>query len=63
MQSKGGVNFVGKSGESATWTVTPCRSGHYYVIFGYALAAGADRPMSVTVNDVVVDRRVGLCVH
>jgi hypothetical protein len=25
------------------------------VIFGYALAAGADRPMSVTVNEVVVD--------
>ena len=32
-----------------------CRSGHYYVIFGYALAGGADRPMSVTVNEEVVD--------
>ena len=51
----GGINFNNPDGETATWTVTPCRSGHYYIVFGYAVAQGADRPMSVSVNGAVVD--------
>ena len=54
-QSRGGIDFINLAGDTATWQITNCRSGHYYVIFGYALAGGADRPMSVTVNEVVVD--------
>eukprot|EP01045_Picozoa_sp_COSAG04_P007683 COSAG04_NODE_407_length_14863_cov_24.011244_11_plen_608_part_00 len=51
----GGIDFQNADGDTATWNVNGCRSGHYYVIFGYALAGGADRPMSVTVNEEVVD--------
>ena len=54
-QSQGGIDFINAADDTATWTIMNCRSGHYYVIFGYALGGGADRPMSVTVNQVVVD--------
>jgi hypothetical protein len=50
----GFINFQGTVGETATWTFHRCIQGHYTIAIGYSLYSG-DRPMSVTVNGVVVD--------
>lgn len=47
------INF-GSGTQAATWNLGRCLSGHYTIVFSYALTSG-DRPMSVTVNGVVVD--------
>ena len=50
----GFINFQSTVGETATWSFHRCTQGHYMIAIGYALATG-DRPMTVTVNGVVVD--------
>ena len=50
----GFIDFVRDEGETATWNIMRCMEGHYTIAIGYALGSG-DRPMSVTVNDQIVD--------
>ena len=47
------INFA-EGDETATWQMDRCLAGHYTIVFSYGLASG-DRPMSVSVNDEVVD--------
>lgn len=55
----GFVDFINPSGDSITWTVTPCAAGSYTLVFGYGLAGG-DRPLEVLVNRHVVSSAGGL---
>ena len=51
----GAIDFVNAEGDDASWHVHLCRPGHVWLVFGYALGGGADRPMEVKINDDVVD--------
>jgi hypothetical protein len=55
------INFEHNDGDTATWEMRRCLQGHYTIAISYALYGGnpgpmdGDRPLSVTVNDEVVD--------
>ena len=53
---QGFVDYINADGDFIRWTVTPCATGRYDLIFGYGLGSG-DRPLQVSVNDQVVERK------